>query len=315
MSSRVTSDAATAQADVAAVFDSLARAMESYAAEFESDAFRVVWREHLASLTYQMIEKVRECICKVRAIVEAARPGGDEPGRQRAEEFERTVLGPLASGLIVGMLLRLNEVLCRPFLLRPIEAQTAALIARNAVLEGDSDTVDAFTGKVLGKKHPARWREAVEMALLGDWVASLGTGTATKPYVRDLLKRHAAVQHRCLQPVWEGRIKGQSTVLLAQPVDESRTIADLLVTHRTPEQDFLATERDVRVSTVLKHLSDAELEMALAWAEHGDPWPVIANELGQERKLGERVRRKLRRLGDGHTGQDADAERTSRGVM
>ncbi|MFD3836731.1 hypothetical protein ACFWWC_10780 [Streptomyces sp. NPDC058642] len=310
MSSRVTSEAATVQADVDAVFDSLARAMDSFEAEFESsDGFRVVWREHLASLTFHMIEKVRECICDLRAIVEGF---GDETGPLSVEGFERTFVAPLASGLIVGMLLKLNGVLCRPFLVRPVEAQGAALIARNAAIEGDSDTVDAFSRKVLGLKHPARWREAVETALLGDWVAMLGTGTATKPYVHDLLQRHADVQHRYLQPVWEGKIKGEHTVLLAQPVDEARTIADLLVDYRTPEQDLLSKERDIRVSKVLKHLSADELAMALAWAEHGDPWPVVATELSRERKFGERVRCKLSRLGKRHADRAAEAERTTR---
>jgi hypothetical protein len=287
--------------------------MESFEAEFESDdGLRLVWRERLASLTFHTIEKVRKCICDLRAIVEAGRLVGDETGPLRVEDFERTVLAPLASGLIVGMLLKLNRVLCRPFLLRPIEAQAAALIARNAVLEGDSDTVDAFSRKVLGLKHPARWREAVEMALLGDWVALLGTGTATKTYIHDQLRRDAGIQHRYLQPAWESRIKGKRTVLLAQPVGGARTIADLLVEYRTPEQELLSKERDTRVSTVLKCLSADELAMALAWAEHGGPWPAVANELGREQKFGERVRCKLSRLGKRHTDRAAEAERTTR---
>ncbi|MGW2291249.1 hypothetical protein [Streptomyces phaeochromogenes] len=314
MSSRVTSEAATVEADLEAVFGSLARAVESFDEKFEGDGRRAVWREELAWLTLRVIEKVRECIRDLRAIVRGIRSDGDETGPLREEEFERRVLGPLAQGVIVGMLLKLNDVLCRPFLVLPYQAQAAALIARNAAIEGDSDTVDAFSRKVLGMKHPARWREAVEMALLGDWVAFLGTGTATQPYVRDLLRRHADVQHRCLQPVWEGRINGERTVLLAHPVDEMRTIADLLVEYRTPEQDLLSRERDIRVSAVLKHLSAEERALALAWAEYGVPWPVVADELGQERKFGEKVRRKLGRLGDRHTDRAAEAERTTRGM-
>ena len=81
MNSRVTSEAATVQADIDAVFDSLARAMESFEAEFEgSDGFKVVWREHLASLTFHTIEKVRQCICDLRAIVEEGRSAGEETG-------------------------------------------------------------------------------------------------------------------------------------------------------------------------------------------------------------------------------------------
>lgn len=312
MSSRVTSEAATVIVDVEAVFDSMARAMESFEAEFEGGGFRTVWREELASLTLRTIEKVRGYMRDLHAILGGVRPGEDETGPLGVDEIERTLLGPLARRLIAEMLLKLNKVLCLPFLVRPYEAQAAGLIARNAAIEGDSDTVDAFSRNVLGLKHPARWREAVEMALLGDWVASLGTGTATKPYVHDLLRRHADVQHRYLQPVWERKIKGKPTVLLNQPVDETRTIADLLVEYRTPEQDLLSKQREIRVSTVLKHMSAEEQAMALTWAEHGDPWPEVANEYGQERQFGETVRRKLRRLGDRHTDRAAEAERTTR---
>jgi hypothetical protein len=143
-------------------------------------------------------------------------------------------------------------------------------------------------------------------------VARLGTGTATNLYVRDLLAGHADAEHRYLQPVWEGRIRGERTVLLAQPIDEARTIADLLVDYRGPEQDFLSRERDIRASAVLKQLAAEELAMALAWAEHGGHWPEVASELGQDRKFGERVRRKLERLGKRHTDRAAEAERTTR---
>jgi len=295
-------------ADVKAVFDSMGRAMEPFDAVFEGGGLRTVWREELAWLTLQVIKKVRGCMSDLRAIAEGV---GEETGLLPVDELER-VLGGLAQELMANMLLKLNNVLCLPFVARPYEAQGAALIARNAVIEGDSDTVDAFSRNVLGKKHPARWREAVEMALLGDWVALLGTGMATKPFVRELLRRHADVQHRHLQPVWEGRIRGERTALLAQPVDEKRTIADLLVEYRTPEQDLLAQEREIRVSTVLKQLSAEEQAVALAWAEYGDPWAEVANELSQAAQFADRVRRKLRRLGLRHAGRAAEAERTTR---
>lgn len=290
----------------------MAQAMESFEAEFEKDGFRTVWREELASLTLHTIKKIRGYMRDLRAIAEGLPPDGDETGPSPADELERKYLAPLARGLMASMLLKLNKVLCLPFLVRPYRAQTAALIARNAAIEGDRGAVDAFSKNVLGRKHPARWREAVEMALLGDWVALLGTGTATKPYVHDLLRRHAGVQHRYLQPVWEGKIKGERTVLLGQPVDETRTIADLLVEYRTPEEDLLSRERDMGVATVLKHLSPDEQAMALAWAEYGDPWPEVANELSHERQFGDKVRRKLRRLGDRYIHRAAEAERTIR---
>ncbi|MGA5900235.1 hypothetical protein [Streptomyces venetus] len=47
-------------------------------------------------------------------------------------------------------------------------ALLAALTARNAAIEGDAATVDAFSDEWLGLSHPQKWREAVEMALLGN---------------------------------------------------------------------------------------------------------------------------------------------------
>ncbi|MFJ2007971.1 hypothetical protein [Streptomyces chartreusis] len=312
MSSRVTSQAAMAQAEMDAVFASLEHDWTSYIAEFEGDGIRVVCREEVAALTFHMIEKVRGHICGLRAIVEELGSNGDEAGYLRAARFERDVLSPLASGLIVGMLLELNRLLCRPFLVFPYQAQVAALIARNAAIEGDRATVAVFAKRVLGEKHTARWRKAMEMALLGDWVALLGTGRATRPYVHDVLRRHAAVEHRHLQPVWEGRIRGERTVLLGQSIDGTRTIADLLVEHRSPEQVLLSNAVGLRVSTVLRHLSAEELTLALAWAERGGAWPEVAKDFNQDRQFGERVRRKLKRLGRHHTDRAAEAERTTR---
>ncbi|MFE4018532.1 hypothetical protein ACFXPZ_14075 [Streptomyces sp. NPDC059101] len=312
MSSQIPPEFAKAKADLEAVFAAIAQDVEAFEAEFTSREPRAVWREQLAWLTVHMIEKIRGHMRDLAAIAERCPTAEGAPVPSDALELEKVIFGPLTRGLISEMLLTLNSLLCLPCLVRPYEAQTAALIARNAAIEGDSDTVDAFSKNVFGLKHPARWREAVEMALLGDWVASLGTGTATKPHIHDLLRRHADLQHEYLSPVWERRIKGQRTTLLGRPVDETRTIADLLVDYRTPEQHLLSEERDVQVSAVLKHLSADEQALALAWAERGDSWPAVADELSHERKFGEKVRRKLRRLGDRHDERAAEAERTTR---
>ncbi|WP_461091774.1 hypothetical protein [Streptomyces incanus] len=95
-------------------------------------------------------------------------------------------------------------------------ALCAALTARNAAIEGDAETIDAFSRTWLGLSHPAAWREAVEAALLGDWVEALGRGLATDDYVQALLDQHARSEHRALQPLWERRVRGKRTALLGQ---------------------------------------------------------------------------------------------------
>jgi hypothetical protein len=66
-----------------------------------------------------------------------------------------------------------------------------ALVARNAAIEGDHALVDHFTRAWLGLNHPERWRSAVEMALLGDWVERLGVGRINDSVLADLIRQHA----------------------------------------------------------------------------------------------------------------------------
>jgi hypothetical protein len=80
-------------------------------------------------------------------------------------------------------------------------AVLAALKARNAAIEGDAGTVDAFSRDWLGLSDPVGWREAVENALLGDWVDHLGRGLLRYPELAELPHRHTAIEHQHLQPL------------------------------------------------------------------------------------------------------------------
>ncbi|MEU1106601.1 hypothetical protein ABZ408_37445 [Streptomyces tibetensis] len=203
------------------------------------------------------------------------------------------------------LLLMLEELSTTPSV--PARAAlSAALAARNAAIEGDSETVDAFSRTWLGLSRPEAWREAVEIALLGDWTETLGRGLATDAYISDLLHRHAGSEHRALQPLWERRVRGKRTVLLGQPLGADLTVQDLLAQRHTPEDAALAEElADSRLLAVLRGLAPDEAALARAWAAGGDSWAQAALEAGLPTAYGERVRRKLKRLGSRHTARTA----------
>ncbi|WP_438297700.1 hypothetical protein [Streptomyces sp. HUAS TT7] len=184
----------------------------------------------------------------------------------------------------------------------------AALAARNAAIEGDVEAVDRFSRNWLGLAHPERWRTAVEAALLGDWVAVLGRGTATDPHIQALLRRHADAEHQALQPLWERKVRGKRTVLISQPLTATLTVQDLLAERGTPESEVLRAELgDSRLTTVLRGLTPEEAAVAYHWAAHGDSWARAALATGRPSAYGERVRRKLKRLGERHTERAATA--------
>ncbi|MFG2724042.1 hypothetical protein [Streptomyces canus] len=178
------------------------------------------------------------------------------------------------------------------------EALLAALTARNATIEGDHGAVDEFSRIWLGITDPKRWRDAVEMALLGDWVDKLGRGVLGDPAVVDLLRHHAQIEHRHLQPLWERKVNGRRVSLLGQPVGADLTLQDFLLERRTPEAEVLYGEHESRVAAVLRRLTPNEAIVAAIWAETPElSWQQAALAERLPETLGERVRRKLKRLG------------------
>ena len=65
-----------------------------------------------------------------------------------------------------------------------------------------------------------------------------------------------------------------------------------------------------RVDAVLRGLTPEERSVALAWARTGDSWEDAAADAGLPASHGERVRRKLKRLGAQHTQRTAAATDT-----
>lgn len=224
-----------------------------------------------------------------------------------AGKFDKNTMG-----VVARLLLLLLDALTTTPSVPARAALSAALAARNAAIEGDAEAIDAFSRTWLGLSRPEAWREAVEMALLGDWVQELGRGRATDAYINDLLHRHAGSEHRALQPLWERRVRGKRTVLLGQPLGADLTVEDLLAERHTPEDAALAEElADSRLLAVLRGMAADETALARAWAVDGESWVQVALDAGLPAAYGERVRRKLKRLGARYTERAAATARSA----
>lgn len=175
-----------------------------------------------------------------------------------------------------------------------------ALIARNAVIEGDTTRVNSFAQTWLRLARPELWREAVEMVLLGDWVNTLGPGLADDRSLETRLRREAAIEHRRHQPVWERRVQGKRVALLEESIGVDMTLADLAIEHRTPETAVVDLEPgDGRLEAILRNLSPAQRHVVMAWAQSGvTSWPDAAWYAGaaDPEAIAEKVRRKVRAL-------------------
>ncbi|MGH4028653.1 hypothetical protein ACQB60_06925 [Actinomycetota bacterium Odt1-20B] len=248
-------------------------------------------------------EAFSSAMARALGAVESVRDAMEESGAADCQEC--LLLG--ASGL-AGILLDLAETLRHCPTWPDRSAMREALRARNAAIEGDAALVDTFAGSWLGLARPVAWRAAVEMALLGEWVHVLGGGVADTPTLVGLLRRDIQTEHRLQQPLWERRIRGQRTALLGSAVGEGLILSDLLVGADSPEDVVLAAELfDPRIVTVLRQLRAPEEAVALLWARTGDAWAHAAAEAGLPAPYGERVRRKLKRLGLRHAERSAAA--------
>jgi hypothetical protein len=267
--------------------------------------------DDLKPLALDVIERVRDLRSGLARAWGAVWFSRDEKGYSPSDGSIEAFIGPETGAEFLGELLLIMGEALGSVSVPVHQAVSAALVARNAAIEGDADTVDDFSRTWLGLSHPARWREAVEMALLGDWVNTLGKKT-TDRNIHDLLRRHAHAEHRSLQPLWERRVRGKRTALLGQPLGEAGwTVEDLLVERRTPESEVLAAELgDGRLVTVLGKLTPDEQAAARAWATFGVSWDQAALAVHKQQAFGERVRRKLKRLGARHAGRATAAYET-----
>ncbi len=195
----------------------------------------------------------------------------------------------------------------------------SALEGQHAAVNGCNCVVDQVARTTFGVRRPtAHWREAVSTALMSDWVPLLGESNADLRVPR-YLKSEADRAHRRLQPLWERKVNGRRVSLLDTPLGDGFTLWDLATDNREPDQDLFRTTIDEpRIRDVLAALNPDERDVALAYARNPSvrTWTEAAQFTGAARpdQFGERVRRKLKRLGERHKEHAANARGTQGGA-
>lgn len=188
-----------------------------------------------------------------------------------------------------------RQVAVVPF--EPREVLSAALAARWAAIEGDHATVDHFTRNVLGRARPELWREGVVDALLGDWVERLG-GYLTDPELLGILTEYAQEERLRWHPLWERRAGRGRLLMAGAAIGDGLVLEDVLSDRHSAEDRALDhLLGDERVRSVLRGLGPEEREVAARWAQGAGTWAEAAVRAGLPETYGERVRRKLHRLG------------------
>ncbi|MEU3352310.1 hypothetical protein [Streptomyces sp. NPDC037389] len=195
----------------------------------------------------------------------------------------------------------------------PVFRTARAVAARQAAVAGREAQVETFMTEVLGLWRGARWHEPVSTALLGDWVGSLHTDGRILPGALEQLEAEARLLHRQLTPLWERKCRGERLRSLDFALGDGLTIYDLVADGPDPyEVLFGALPEDARLVVVLAELTPTERAVAMAWANpQTTSWADAAAHVIEldpsgcaghlPIALGERVRRKLKRLGERHT--------------
>ncbi|MFI0035465.1 hypothetical protein ACH4NS_08275 [Streptomyces mutabilis] len=168
---------------------------------------------------------------------------------------------------------------------RRIQAVTTA---RQAAIAGEREIVDQLITEWLCLPLSEQWRDAVEMALMD---GALSPDRIDESCL-GLLRTLARAERLRLAPLWMRRALGGRLVLLSEQTGIDAT------DHQSPEAVLLNSEfDDERLSFVLGGLTEQERRLVQIWAGLGGSWGEAASSQGLDVKAGERVRRKVRRLG------------------
>jgi hypothetical protein len=186
-------------------------------------------------------------------------------------------------------------------------AYLAATRARTAVVRGEYGPVKDFIRTWLDLPATRRRVEAASAALLEEgWDTGLTVDSET--LLADL-RRRADRQAHVLRPIWETQLNHRPVGMLGQPVSTDGTtigtIADLIPDPRTAEDLALAAdwEQGRVLLQILGRLKPEERRITEIYAGQSNlTWTQAASAAGADNPpaIGERVRRKLKRLGAEH---------------
>lgn len=190
-----------------------------------------------------------------------------------------------------------------------------ALAARQALQAGAIDQANAFVSDELG--WWSGWREPVTTALMGSWAAPLLSGGSLAPSALDYLRAEAKEIHRQLAPIWQHKINRARLWSLDHVFGDGLTTYDVVASGLDPYEVLTGPLPDnPRILAVLAQLTPVERAVAMAWANaRVTNWTEAATIVADldtplvvgldPAALGERVRRKLKRLGTLHTTRSA----------
>ncbi|PCK23250.1 hypothetical protein CHR55_30330 [Rhodococcus qingshengii] len=176
-------------------------------------------------------------------------------------------------------------------------ALDAAIAARQAALNGDEKTVEAFARGWLGIKRLTKEAlDAVVAALLDDsWL-----GKAVGSVAKFIYRLYVDVYHPTHRPIGEtrllGRMVGSLNWQVVQPSGGLAERGDLLQAPEPGANEWQVS--DPHAVMLLDKFSADEREVLQAkfsTSERGMTWEMAAEDCGFPVKMGETVRRKLKR--------------------
>jgi hypothetical protein len=175
-----------------------------------------------------------------------------------------------------------------------------------ADMDSGRNSLDDFNQRHLVVPGGPQWREAASTALAEHWSVALDPGMSIEEVYTGIVRNDVRVLHRQLVPVWEHKINRSRVGLLEAPLGAGGlTLLDVVAGGlRMRDLVFETAFEDPGIDAVLRGLTEDERRVAMAWAHpYADSWTEAARLAGaaDPEGFGERVRRKLKRLGDRYT--------------